>query len=78
MLKYAEPKMHRQQSDPYSQESSAADLHFLRQIPLSRTGEVVGTTIEEQTEQVMLKAIKALLNSQNADFTDVVKQPASL
>ena len=33
---------------------------------------MVGTTIEEQTEQVMLN-IKALLESQNADFTDVVK-----
>ena len=32
----------------------------------------MGTTIEEQTEQVM-KNIKALLESQGAEFTDVVK-----
>ncbi len=33
---------------------------------------MVGTTIQEQTEQVMAN-IKALLESQNAAFTDVVK-----
>ena len=32
----------------------------------------MGTTIEEQTEQVM-KNVAALLESQNASFTDVVK-----
>ena len=59
---------------PYSQGIVCSGLAFFSgQIPLSpETGEVVGTTIEEQTEQVMLN-IKALLNSQNADFTDVVK-----
>ena len=36
------------------------------------TGEVVGTTIEEQAEQVM-KNVGALLESQGASFTDVVK-----
>ena len=46
---------------------------FSGQIPLSpETGEVVGTTIEEQTEQVM-QNVKALLESQGASFTDVVK-----
>ena len=46
---------------------------FSGQIPLSPvTGEVVGSTIEEQAEQVM-KNIQALLESQNAAFTDVVK-----
>ena len=46
---------------------------FSGQVPLSpQTGEVVGTTIEEQAEQVM-KNIKGLLDSQNAAFTDVVK-----
>ena len=32
----------------------------------------MGTTIEEQTEQVM-QNIKALLESQGAEFTDVIK-----
>ena len=59
---------------PYSQGIICNGVAFFSgQIPLSPiTGEVVGTTIEEQTEQVMLN-IKALLESQNADFTDVVK-----
>ena len=59
---------------PYSQGIVVNGTAFFSgQIPLSPiTGEVVGTTIEEQTEQVMLN-IKALLESQNADFTDVVK-----
>ena len=59
---------------PYSQGIICNGIAFFSgQIPLSPiTGEVVGTTIEEQTEQVMLN-IKALLESQNADFTDVVK-----
>ena len=65
--------MHRQQSDLILRESSVTELRFSpvrSRSPI--TGEVVGTTIEEQTEQVMLN-IKALLESQNADFTDVVK-----
>ena len=46
---------------------------FSGQIPLSpETGEVVGNTIEEQAEQVM-KNVQALLESQGASFTDVVK-----
>ena len=46
---------------------------FSGQVPLSpQTGEVVGTTIEEQAEQLM-KNIKGLLDSQNTAFTDVVK-----
>ena len=50
-----------------------SDFSFSGQIPLSpETGEVVGTTIEEQTEQVM-QNVKALLESQGASFTDVVK-----
>ena len=67
-------RTHQVQSDLILRESSVTELRFFSgQIPLSPiTGEVVGTTIEEQTEQVMLN-IKALLESQNADFTDVVK-----
>ena len=59
---------------PYSQGIILNGIAFFSgQIPLSpETGEVVGTTIEEQTEQVM-KNIKALLESQGAEFTDVVK-----
>ena len=74
MLKYVETKNAPAAIGPYSQGIVCSGLAFFSgQIPLSpETGEVVGTTIEEQTEQVMLN-IKALLNSQNADFTDVVK-----
>ena len=59
---------------PYSQGIVCGGIAwFSGQIPLSPvTGEVVGSTIEEQAEQVM-KNIQALLESQNAAFTDVVK-----
>ena len=59
---------------PYSQGIIVNGIAFFSgQIPLSpATGEVVGATIEEQTEQVMAN-IKALLESQGAAFTDVVK-----
>ena len=74
MLKYVETKNAPAAIGPYSQGIICNGIAFFSgQIPLSPiTGEVVGTTIEEQTEQVMLN-IKALLESQNADFTDVVK-----
>ena len=74
MLKYVETKNAPAAIGPYSQGIICNGTAFFSgQIPLSPiTGEVVGTTIEEQTEQVMLN-IKALLESQNADFTDVVK-----
>ena len=43
------------------------------QIPLSpETGEIVGSTIEEQTEQV-LSNIKAILTEAGTDFDHVVK-----
>ena len=59
---------------PYSQGIVCSGIAwFSGQIPLSPvTVEVVGSTIEEQAEQVM-KNIQALLESQNAAFTDVVK-----
>lgn len=74
MLKYVETKNAPAAIGPYSQGIICNEIAFFSgQIPLSPiTGEVVGTTIEEQTEQVMLN-IKALLESQNAYFTDVVK-----
>lgn len=59
---------------PYSQGIIVNGLAFLSgAIPLSpATGEVVGTTITEQAEQVMAN-IKGILDSQNVDFTAVVK-----
>ena len=74
MLKYVETKNAPAAIGPYSQGIILNGIAFFSgHIPLSpETGEVVGTTIEEQTEQVM-KNIKALLESQGAEFTDVVK-----
>ncbi|HJB00902.1 MAG TPA: RidA family protein [Candidatus Mediterraneibacter merdavium] len=74
MLKYVDTKNAPAAIGPYSQGIICNGLAFFSgAIPLSpETGEVVGTTIEEQTEQVM-KNIKALLESQNAEFTDVIK-----
>ena len=74
MLKYVETKNAPAAIGTYSQGIVLNGIAFFSgQIPLSpETGEVVGTTIEEQTEQVM-KNIQALLDSQGAGFTDVVK-----
>jgi 2-iminobutanoate/2-iminopropanoate deaminase len=74
MLKYVETKKAPAAIGPYSQGIIVNEIAFFSgQIPLSpETGEIVGTTIEEQTEQVM-KNIAALLESQEAEFTDVVK-----
>lgn len=59
---------------PYSQAIIVNNIMFTSgQIPLDpATGEVVGTTIETQAERVM-QNIKALLEDQQAAFTDVVK-----
>ena len=74
MLKYIDTKNAPAAIGPYSQGIILNGIAFFSgQIPLSpETGEVVGTTIEEQTEQVM-QNVKALLESQGASFTDVVK-----
>lgn len=74
MLKYVETKQAPAAIGPYSQGIVTNGLAFFSgQIPLSpETGEVVGTTITEQAEQVMAN-IRALLQSQGADFTSVVK-----
>ena len=74
MLKYVDTKNAPAAIGPYSQGIILNGIaSFSGQIPLSpETGEVVGTTIEEQTEQVM-QNVKALLESQGASFTDVVK-----
>ena len=59
---------------PYVQAKQAGDLLFASgQVPLSpETGQVVGTSIEEQTQQV-LKSIKAILEAAGTDFDHVVK-----
>lgn len=59
---------------PYSQAVSVGDLLFTSgQIALCpKSGEVVGTTIEEQTTQVM-KNISAILEANNVKFENVVK-----
>lgn len=59
---------------PYSQAISFDNLLFASgQIPLSpETGEVVGTTIEEQAEQVM-KNISAILEANGIGFENVLK-----
>ena len=74
MLKYVETKNAPAAIGPYSQGIVLNGIAFFSgQIPLSpETGEVVGSTIEEQAEQVM-KNVQALLESQGASFTDVVK-----
>ena len=74
MLKYVDTKNAPAAIGPYSQGIILHGIAFFSgRIPLSpATGEVVGTTIEEQTEQVM-QNVKALLESQGASFTDVVK-----
>ena len=59
---------------PYSQAGKAGDfLYVSGQIPLSpETGEIVGTTIQEQTEQVF-KNLSAILTEGGMTFDDVVK-----
>ena len=59
---------------PYVQGRVAGNLLFASgQIPLSpETGEIVGSTIEEQTEQV-LSNIKAILTEAGTDFDHFVK-----
>ena len=59
---------------PYSQGQKVGDLHFFSgQIPLDpQTGEMVGETIAEQTDQVM-KNIKALLESCGGNYSNIVK-----
>lgn len=74
MLKYVDTKNAPAAIGPYSQGIICGDILFTSgQIPLSpATGEVVGDTIETQTEQVM-KNIAAILEDQKVDFKHVVK-----
>ncbi|MDD8031718.1 MAG: RidA family protein [Acidobacteriota bacterium] len=59
---------------PYSQAIKTNGFVFISgQIPLDpATGEIVGSTIEEQTHQV-LKNIKAILESAGSSMAEVVK-----
>lgn len=59
---------------PYVQGKVVGNLLFASgQVPLSpETGEVVGETIQEQTEQV-LKNIGAILTAAGTDFDHIVK-----
>lgn len=59
---------------PYAQGNIAGGLLFASgQIPLDpETGEIVGSTIEEQTAQVM-KNVAAILEATGTDFDHVVK-----
>lgn len=59
---------------PYAQGNIAGGLLFASgQIPLDpETGEIVGSTIEEQTAQVM-KNVAAILGAAGTDFDHVVK-----
>lgn len=75
------PEKHRVHSDnapkaigPYSQAIIVGDLVYTAgQIPLSpTTGAIVGTTIEEQTRQVM-ENLKAVLEEAGSSLDKVVK-----
>lgn len=59
---------------PYSQGMIAGDFLFVSgQIPIDpASGEIVGTTIEEQAEQA-IKNAGAILGEAGADYTKVVK-----
>lgn len=74
MLKYVNTEHAPAAIGPYSQGIIVNGIAFFSgQIPLCpESGAVVGSTIEEQAEQVMVN-IKALLESQGACFTDVIK-----
>jgi reactive intermediate/imine deaminase len=61
------------QGAPYSQAIRWGDLVFVSgQLPLSAAGEVVGTSIEEQTEQV-LSNIRAILEVAGTRMHKLVK-----
>lgn len=59
---------------PYAQANRVGDFIFTSgQIPLDpKTGEMVGSTIEEQTEQV-LKNVKAVLEAGGSSLDRVIK-----
>ena len=73
-LKAFKPETAPKALGPYSPAVKLGDFVYLSgQIPLNpETGEVEGTTIEEQTHQVM-KNIKAVLNDMGLDYKHIVK-----
>jgi 2-iminobutanoate/2-iminopropanoate deaminase len=61
------------QGAPYSQAIRCGDFVFVSgQLPLSPAGEVVGTTIQEQTEQV-LRNLAAILRAAGSGLDRLVK-----
>ena len=61
------------QGAPYSQAIRCGDFVFVAgQLPLSAAGEVVGATIEEQTEQVF-RNLRAILEAAGSSLDKVVK-----
>jgi 2-iminobutanoate/2-iminopropanoate deaminase len=74
MLNYVDTPNAPKAIGPYSQAIIyAGTMYTSGQIPLDpTTGEIVGSTIEEQSEQVM-KNLDAILRDQSAGFTDVIK-----
>ncbi len=58
---------------PYSQAVKVGNFLFISgQIPYTPDGKLAGTTIKDQTEQV-LENIKAVLNAAGTDLSNVVK-----
>ena len=61
------------QGAPYSQAIRFGDLVFVSgQLPLSVAGEVVGATIEEQTEQVMTN-LRVIIEASGSRMDKLVK-----
>ena len=61
------------QGAPYSQAIRCGEFVFVSgQLPLSPGGEVVGVTIEEQTEQVF-RNLKAILDASGSGLDKIVK-----
>jgi 2-iminobutanoate/2-iminopropanoate deaminase len=61
------------QGAPYSQAIRCGDFVFVSgQLPLNAAGEIVGKTIEEQTEQVF-RNLKAILEASGSGLDRIVK-----
>jgi len=61
------------QGAPYSQAIRCGDFVFVAgQLPLNPAGEMVGQTIEEQTEQVF-RNLKAILDAAGSGLDKIVK-----
>ena len=61
------------QGAPYSQAIRCGDFVFVAgQLPLNPAGEIVGKTVEEQTEQVF-QTLKAILQAAGSGLDKIVK-----